>query len=260
MSATGGQRLTASRMGTRRRWHRVAQYQKVSLKLIAEGVLSGCPSISKEDLSQGLFFPGELECAKLRLEKPVTLVVSKHNPGAAGLADELASAFTGITIRPASVEKQRRRSLSRKFSWQGDLASPMSEKWLFLLYLNERTFIDDAGELLAEQVRAVHEQDTRSILLVHENDAALGGCEFSRCYCTQFKAWLAWQSILSSRASTCRGAVCFLHAVRYRTACPHSGLVFCHVAGSFKAHQVTSSPVASTRKWPSRSMSNPSAK
>ena len=205
VSATGGQRLTTSRMGTRRRWHRVAQYQKVSLKLIAEGVLSGCPSISKEDLSQGLFFPGELECAKLRLEKPVTLVVSKQNPGAAGLADELASAFTGITIRPASVEKQRRRSSSRKFLWQKvssqmisslrDLATPMSEKWVFLLYLNERTFLDDAGELLAEQVRAMHEQDPRSILLVHECDAALGGCEFGRChcacrYCTQYRTRL----------------------------------------------------------------------
>ena len=152
--------------------------------MIAEEVLSGCPSISKDGLSKGLFFPGELECAKLRLKNPVTLVVSKHNPGAADVAKVLAAAFDGITIRPTSVEKGQRRNA---FSWQEDLDISMSEEWFFLLYLNECTFLDDAGELLAKQVRAMREQDPRCILLVHENNAALGGCEFSRCpccYCT----------------------------------------------------------------------------
>ena len=154
--------------------------------MIAEDVLQHCPSTDKDALAQGLYFPGELECAKLRLKKPVTLVVSNHNPGAASLAEELAAAIDGITIKPATITEQSEHSGSRRwrrFSW---LLDPLmsAKQVFFLLYLNDRTFLDEDGELFANQVRAMHEQDPRQILMVHETDPALGGCEFERCHRT----------------------------------------------------------------------------
>ena len=167
------------------RFMREVVFQRITLKMIAENILQSCPSTDTDALAQGLYFYGDMECKMLCLKKPVTLIVSNHNPGAASFAEELSAAFDGITIRPASNQLPGRRGSRtwRKFSWLIDLDT--SAKRLFLLYLNNRTFLDEAGEQLANQVRAMHEQDPHSIFLVHENDAALGGCDFSRCCCTR---------------------------------------------------------------------------
>ena len=45
-----------------------------------------------------LNFKRELSCGSLWLPRPVTLVVSAHNPGAAALANELVSEFNAIEI------------------------------------------------------------------------------------------------------------------------------------------------------------------
>ena len=150
-------------------WHRIAEYQRVTLKLIAMEVLSACPSISTDVLTEGLYFPGEINCAMLCLEKPVVLMVSDHNPGAADLANELEAAFDGITISPVSAVPSRGRGFTRSL-----------EENFFLLYLNKHTFLNEAGEYLAAQVREVHRRTPKRILLVHENDIALDPCEFGR--------------------------------------------------------------------------------
>ena len=49
-----------------------------------------------------LYFKGELSCGSLRFPQPLTLVVSAHNPGAAALADELASEFNALTTTVAA--------------------------------------------------------------------------------------------------------------------------------------------------------------
>ena len=165
------------------RWHRVQEFQRISLKLIAEDLLLGCPSTVAEQLSKGLSFSGELTCAKLSLEQSVTLLVSPHNPGAEALANELKDTFTKIDIRrtgdtnEAQVTSQQHNS-SRLPQW---FSGPNP---YFLLYLNGRTFLGDDGELLADQVRAVHRRHPRAIVLVHENvvDDPRCGCEFSRCH------------------------------------------------------------------------------
>ena len=103
------------------------------------------PQSAPLDLYQELFFRGELECAKLRLERPVTLVVSTHNPGANGLAEELAARFEGITVRNKTIEKSPERSRRKKPAWLKELraiksarrVSLSSTKEIFLLYLNE---------------------------------------------------------------------------------------------------------------------------
>ena len=48
-----------------------------------------------------------------------------------------------------------------------------------LLYLNEDSFVSD--ERLAEQVKQARE-DKLKIVMAHENDPALGGCQFSRFF------------------------------------------------------------------------------
>ena len=55
----------------------------------------------------------------------------------------------------------------------------------YLLYLNERTFLHEAGEALAAEVRSV--MDTgMPILMLHENDPKEGrdGCEFATFFRT----------------------------------------------------------------------------
>ena len=154
--------------------------------MIGAGVLSGCPSISPQTLARGLFFRGELSCAPLRLRKPVTLMVSANNPGADRVAEELADVFHGMTIKPM-LENDGRRSSGRRLSWSlpsSSVASPSSEALFFVLYLNKHTFLDKVGSQLAAQLRAVQQRNPHAILLLHENDDALGGCEFGRWRCS----------------------------------------------------------------------------
>ena len=177
------------------RWHRIAEYQRVSLKMIAEGVLSGCPSIDLGTLGRGLFFDGEIECAKLRLNKPVTLVASANNPGASRMARELQATFNGIAVksvadvvRTSSLMPASHRLLESISSHVGvsqrtgsSLLSSASKTQFFVLYLNTHTFLNEAGEQLADELRTIQQRNPRpTILLLHENDHALGGCEFGR--------------------------------------------------------------------------------
>ena len=108
---------------------------------------------------------GELESQSLAFSKPCTLWASPANAGSLALADEIAAAFApdretgGLTIcttddRPASATH-------------------------LLLYLNEDSFVSD--ERLAEQVKQAR-QDRLKIVMAHENDPALGGCQFSRFF------------------------------------------------------------------------------
>ena len=108
---------------------------------------------------------GELESQSLAFSKPCTLWASPANAGSLALADEIAAAFApdretaGLTIcttddRPASATHM-------------------------LLYLNEDSFVSD--ERLAEQVKQARE-DKLKIVMAHENDPDLGGCQFSRMF------------------------------------------------------------------------------
>ena len=75
------------------------------------------------------------------------------------LANELATAFTGLTISATD-------------------ARPANATHM-LLYLNENSFVSD--ERLAEQVKQAR-KDRLKIVMAHENDLVLGGCPFSRFF------------------------------------------------------------------------------
>ncbi|EOD07115.1 hypothetical protein EMIHUDRAFT_448489 [Emiliania huxleyi CCMP1516] len=145
-------------------WYRIDEFQLISLKIIAEAVLLCSPNFL-DRTSLPLCVSGELESQSLAFSKPCTLWASPANAGSLALADEIAAAFApdretaGLTIcttddRPASATH-------------------------LLLYLNEDSFVSD--ERLAEQVKQARE-DKLKIVMAHENDPALGGCQFSRFF------------------------------------------------------------------------------
>ena len=125
---------------------------------------------------------GELESQSLAFSKPCTLWASPANPGAAELACELARAFPGLTVSTvadvgssaAAHPSMASRGLARRTRRAGDVTH-------MLLYLNQNTWLEDDGERLAEQVKQARE-DRLKIVMAHENDPALGGCQFSRFF------------------------------------------------------------------------------
>ena len=112
-----------------------------------------------DQTSLPLCVPGELESQSLAFSKQTTVWASPANAGALDLANEIAATFAGFTIsttddRPASATHM-------------------------LLYLNKDSFVSD--ERLAEQVKQARE-DKLKIVIAHENDPDLGGCQFSRFF------------------------------------------------------------------------------
>ena len=61
---------------------------------------------------------------------------------------------------------------------------PQQEPTVFLLYLNDRTYLGEEGERLIEELRAARDEGFQ-LLMLHENDPDNGGCEFGTC----FAAW-----------------------------------------------------------------------
>jgi len=153
-------------------WHRVNDFQLVSLKLLAEEVLLGCPTIYKGLLESGrltsdpqhplyndIFVPGELTNQKLSFTQHLSLYASPSNPGASMAAAVIVGAMEGLTLS----------------------ATPPPAATHFLLYLAHETWVGEAGEQLAEEVRQMMSRSL-PIVMLHENDMANGGCEFSRFF------------------------------------------------------------------------------
>ena len=125
---------------------------------------------------------GELESQSLVFSKQTTVWASPANPGAAELACELARAFPGLTVSTvadvgssaSARPSMALRGLARRTRRAGKATH-------MLLYLNQNTWLEDDGERLAEQVKQARE-DKLKIVMAHENDPALGGCQFSRFF------------------------------------------------------------------------------
>ena len=125
---------------------------------------------------------GELESQSLAFSKPCTLWASPANPGAAELARELARAFPGLTVSTVadvgSSASARPSTALRGLARRSRRAADVTH---MLLYLNQNTWLEDDGERLAEQVKQARE-DKLKIVMAHENDPDLGGCQFSRFF------------------------------------------------------------------------------
>ena len=140
-------------------WHRIKDFQLVSLKMLAKEVIRGCPSSSGSFTdSIDLYIPGELQKNKMRFSSAVRLYASPHNPGAAAVADDLCSGMGNAL----AITKEAKSATH------------------FLLYLNDKTFVGDvAGKALTQELVAARAEGSAvKVVMVHENDEARGGCQF----------------------------------------------------------------------------------
>jgi len=193
------------------RWHRVIEYQLVSIKQIALHVLVACPGIIQKQLTLGVYFPSELTCSEMHLKgkHAVQLLVSANNPGAKDIAAELVAVFPWISVstvmescsqfsssddqlevgsafppRGLSAAKHNLKALGDHLSKVTYLVGRSNSNGaFFLLYLNKNTYLGQDGKRLADQIALALGAGV-VIFMVHENDEALGGCEFGRFFST----------------------------------------------------------------------------
>lgn len=193
-------------------WHRVSHYQNLTLKLIATEMLRNGASAQQRHSSASdkpplnLVLPGEVCVSKLALPQPLVLWCSAANPGAAAVAQELVQ-----SLAPSGGEIRVVDSKPDVTALEAD-----GQAVAMLLYLNENTWVEQ-GPALERDVRATHSfshglvaslvrmgsnlthghrpQEVVTgrahdgpkpikIILVHENDAARGGCEFGQFFGT----------------------------------------------------------------------------
>ena len=162
----------------------------------------------ENSLGSDLYVPGELTQRPLTFLTRTTLVVSSANLGCEQLAQELIQRYPELRseaardVLPAAGEErdsagdssirvsfsairltlEERVGLSSKhLSKQRRLRDHRGR--IFLLYLNKETWLGESGSDLAVQVRAAKEAGIK-IVLAHENDPQLGGCDFSHFFST----------------------------------------------------------------------------
>ena len=151
-------------------WHRISHYQNLTLKLIANEMLSYGPKYGsgKEELT--LVLAGEVHVAELALDGAVVLWCSAGNSGAAEAAQELVSSMAsgGAALRVVDSQPVQASGVSA----------------FMLLYLNDKTWVEQ-GDVLERDVRTAREgQSGLKIVMVHENDPKKGGCDFGLMFST----------------------------------------------------------------------------
>lgn len=175
-------------------WIRAHDFQVQSIKMVVRRALSHLPFYVTHptELERGLKLSlGELP--PRRFTKPVTLLACGANAGARELAEELktaaeASGSSAVSVQEATttlmtMTPQSRRSLLGSSSallgnWTSSSTSAGAGagKLYLILYLNADTFLDPRGRVAAAVKRAL---DLKiPISLLHEQDAAKGGCPF----------------------------------------------------------------------------------
>ena len=91
-------------------FHRIEEFQVVTMKLLAQDVLLSCPNFQIQQSSSAnltskkpsvkvkanvqLILPGEVARKKLRFHRPITVYVSLNNPGAAAAMEALQDGFS----------------------------------------------------------------------------------------------------------------------------------------------------------------------
>ena len=156
-------------------WVRVRTFQLVSLRQIAMGLLRHAPSYTRQAglLERGLYVPSELSGA--RFLRPVTLLHSVANCGSTDVAKEMQQ--VAVALQP---------DLSFKLATSHSCPqAPEQQVTHCLLYLNNQTFISESEQSgpTAALVRwALQQGESVRMVLIHEQDAARGACEFRRFF------------------------------------------------------------------------------
>ena len=121
-----------------------------------------------------MYVTGEVTRETLTFPVRTTIHISSQNPGANDLVKEMIDRYRGLQSEPPY---ELERYVAHKDR------GGRKEKRIFLLYLNYNTWLGEDGEKLAKQVRDALKAQV-PVVLAHETEAALGGCEFARFFQT----------------------------------------------------------------------------
>ena len=158
-------------------WVRVNAFQLESLKAVALRMLLHSPFYASRpaELADGVMVPGQ--AGPVAFSGPVTILVCRGNVGVLDLSELVktaagegrgstasAEAVTAVVIRDAEE------------ALEGANAAPLSGHVVFLLYLNDKTFLDYGG-VVARLVQAAMDRRI-AIAMVHEQDPSFGGVPF----------------------------------------------------------------------------------
>ncbi|EOD35913.1 hypothetical protein EMIHUDRAFT_110524 [Emiliania huxleyi CCMP1516] len=159
-------------------WVRVNIFQLVSLKAVALRMLLHSPYYASRpaELADGVLVPGE--AGPVAFSGPVTILVCRGNEDAFGIAEELKNAAVEGRGSTASAEAVEIRDAEEAL--EGANAAPCEGFPVFLLYLNDKTFLD-AGGAVARLVQAAMDQGI-TIAMVHEQEPSCGGVPFGRFF------------------------------------------------------------------------------
>jgi len=182
-------------------WHRVADFQLLCLKMIAQGMLHCMPLFKTLEEPPEVFIPGELSLQKLEFRRAVKVYFSASNPGAVALMAEFVARYADTNVelvrRPPEILRVQEadsvrplvaalpmmvRSPTVKLGEALGL-SRAHDLTHMLLCLNRQTFVGDPGRTLAHEVKQARAYGIE-VLLVHENDPGLGGCPFGHLFKT----------------------------------------------------------------------------
>jgi len=171
-------------------WHRVSEFQLLTLQMIAARVLHRMPLYASLQEPPKLYLSGDISTQPLELPRPVKLYVSKHNPGAKEMMAEFINFFgnenlTLVFDAPSELRPNvaRRENTDvivgtlRRLSSHHD-ATQVTH---MLLYLNDKTFVGEERDSLEHEVQQTREHGIE-ILLVHENENGRGGCLFEKFF------------------------------------------------------------------------------
>jgi len=155
-------------------WVRVNAFQLESLKAVALRMLLHSPYYASRpaELADGVMVPRQPgPCA---FSGPITILVCRDNERAVGIARELKNAAEEGRGSTASAEAVVTRDAEEAL--EGVNAAPLEGHVVFLLYLNDKTFLD-AGGAVARLVQAAMDRRI-AIAMVHEQDPIYGGVPF----------------------------------------------------------------------------------
>jgi len=177
-------------------WHRVSDFQLLTLKMLAARMLHCMPAYASKNKPPKLYLPGELSLQTLDFRRPVCLYTSTFNPGATDVMNQLAARYKSANLKVVEYPPPQLRpeGTARSYSCRssagaayklsrlsrGDRASSSQDGdrvTHMLLYLNNQTFVGEAREALAHELKQARSHSI-TIVLVHECDTTYGGCPF----------------------------------------------------------------------------------
>ena len=167
-------------------WHRVQDYQLLSLRMIAELTVHEMPLYASLKQPPKLYLRNDILAKEFAFKEKPTLYVSADNPGAMEVADQLLDKYgvAGLSVsleRPPEFAAYDIKSTDRNNEATDWMAAPCCTH--MLLYLCTETFVGAVGQRLAHEIREAQRRDLR-IVMVHECDSSKNGCPFAHFFRT----------------------------------------------------------------------------